>query len=69
VITHPPIYDIDLTKQLKTALDPEVRTAARSSFWRFAWETIEAATSFSSGTRGDERTDFNAPTRAHAGPD
>jgi hypothetical protein len=38
VITHPPIYDIDLTKLRKTDLDAEVKTAARSSIWRFAWD-------------------------------
>jgi hypothetical protein len=37
VITHPPIYNTDLTKLNKSDLDAGVKTAARSSIWRFAW--------------------------------
>ena len=37
-MTHPPIYNTDLTHLAKKDVDPEVKTAARSSIWRFAWE-------------------------------
>ena len=37
-MTHPPIYNTDLTHLAKKDLDPEVKTAARSSIWRFAWD-------------------------------
>jgi hypothetical protein len=40
VITHPPVYDIDLTNLRRSDLDPEVKTAARSSIWRFAWDIL-----------------------------
>jgi hypothetical protein len=38
VITHPPIYNTDLTKLNKSDLDAGVKTAARSSIWLFAWD-------------------------------
>jgi hypothetical protein len=38
VITHPPIYNTDLTKLVPGDLDPAVKTAARVSIFRFAWE-------------------------------
>lgn len=37
-ITHPPIYNVDLTRLRKNDVDPEVKTAARTSIWRFAWD-------------------------------
>lgn len=40
VITHPPIYDTDLSNLSKADLDPEIKTAARSSIWRFAWDVL-----------------------------
>jgi hypothetical protein len=37
-MTHPPIYNTDLTLLTKDDVDPGVRTAARSSIQRFAWD-------------------------------
>lgn len=37
-MTHPPIYETDLTDLEKNDVDPDVKTAARSSIWRFAWD-------------------------------
>jgi len=37
-MTHPPIYNTDLTHLAKKDVDREVKTAARSSIWRFAWD-------------------------------
>jgi hypothetical protein len=37
-ITYQAIFDTDLTRLSKWELDEEVKGAARSSIWRFAWE-------------------------------
>jgi len=37
-MTHPPIYNVDLTHMHRHDVDPEVKTAARTSIWRFAWD-------------------------------
>ena len=37
-ITHPPIYNTDLTHLVKDDLDLAVKTSARSSIRRFAWD-------------------------------
>lgn len=37
-ITYEAIYDMDLTHLTKRDLDPEVKSSARSSIFRFAWE-------------------------------
>jgi hypothetical protein len=37
-MTHPPIYDTDLTNSEKRDIPEAVRTAARTSIWRFAWD-------------------------------
>jgi hypothetical protein len=37
-MTHPPIYNLDLTNFRKHDVPVDVRTAARTSIWRFAWE-------------------------------
>src|ERR1017187_2927591 len=37
-MTHPPIYNTNLTRLTKQDVNPEVKTAARSSIWRFAWD-------------------------------
>ena len=37
-MTHPPIFNVDLTHTRKGDVDPEVKTAARTSIWRFAWD-------------------------------
>jgi hypothetical protein len=37
-MTHPPILNTDLTALKKDDVDPAVKTAARSSIWRFAWD-------------------------------
>ena len=39
-MTHPPIFNTDLTDLSKDDVDPEVKTAARSSIFRFAWEIM-----------------------------
>ena len=39
-MTDFPIYDVDLTHLDKKDVDPEVKTAARSSIWRFAWDMV-----------------------------
>lgn len=39
-MTHPPIFDVNLTNLDKGDVDQEVKTAARSSIWRFAWDII-----------------------------
>jgi hypothetical protein len=39
-MTHPPIYHLDLTNTQKRDISVDVRTAARTSIWRFAWDII-----------------------------
>ena len=39
-MTHPPIFNTDLTNLAKHDVDPGVKTAARSSIFRFAWEIM-----------------------------
>lgn len=39
-MTHPPIYDLDLTNMPKRDVPADVRTAARTSIWRFAWDIV-----------------------------
>ena len=39
-MTHPPIYNVDLTNLDKEDVDQDVKTAARSSIWRFAWDIV-----------------------------
>ncbi|MGA2850130.1 MAG: hypothetical protein ABSE46_14120, partial [Terracidiphilus sp.] len=39
-MTHPPIFNTDLTDLTKEDVDPGVKTAARSSIYRFAWEIM-----------------------------
>ena len=39
-MTHPPIFNTDLTDLNKEDVDPEVKTAARSSIYRFAWDIM-----------------------------
>jgi hypothetical protein len=37
-MTHPPIYNLNLTHTEKRVVPVDVWTAARSSIWRFAWD-------------------------------
>jgi hypothetical protein len=37
-MTHPPIFEMDLTRLKKREVPLEVKTAARTSIWRFAWD-------------------------------
>ena len=37
-MSHPPILNTDLTDLRKDEVDSEVKTSARSSIWRFAWD-------------------------------
>jgi hypothetical protein len=39
-ITYQPIYDLDLTNAREQDVPSSVRTAARKSIWRFAWEIV-----------------------------
>ncbi|HXB62530.1 MAG TPA: hypothetical protein VNU94_06740 [Acidobacteriaceae bacterium] len=39
-MTHPPIYDTDLSNSQKRDVPEAVRTAARTSIWRFAWDIV-----------------------------
>ena len=39
-MTHPPIYHLNLTNTQKRDVPVDVRTAARTSIWRFAWDIM-----------------------------
>ncbi len=39
-MTHPPIYHLDLTNTQKRDVPVDVRTAARTAIWRFAWHIL-----------------------------
>ena len=40
IITYAPIANTDLTNLAKDEVDPAVKTSARSSIWRFAWDIL-----------------------------
>ena len=39
-MTHPPIYDLNLTNLTKRQVPKEVKGSARSSIWNFAWDVV-----------------------------
>jgi hypothetical protein len=39
-MTHPPIYDMDLSNSEKRDVPEAVKTSARTSIWRFAWDIV-----------------------------